>query len=272
MADLENTVMTEGLPESAADDALLAPAEEATDESIALSEALGAAAEGDKPQDTDASGAAEQGAKPVNSGIKGRLLESERKGHDKGYAEGQAAAQAAWQAEKQQYESRLQRLEEIALKEDARELAKQEGCSEALAMRILRAERGLPAQQEAPAQPRDEKGRFTSNQQPKAPDVNERAQQLFDQAKNIQRMGGVDVMALFNENPEIRSKVSSGEMDFYDVAREYGKAEPRKQTPPVTRSGQPGVIAGRSIADLSDDEFDRLNRLLEGGAVIDMRR
>lgn len=257
MTEMESTVGTDIL-ESAQDDAA-----QAQDESIAFSEALSDAAEGQQPQEAEEQ---TQGAK-ASGGIKGRLMESERKGHDKGYAEGQAAARAEWETMKADYDARLARLAEYELQHDAEELSKAEGCSVELAKRILRAERGMPTP--APKeQPRDaQTGRFVKQESM----ADDRAKTLYEQAQNIKRMSGVDVLAIFNGDSEVRSKVASGEMDFFDVAREYGQ-DRRHSTPPVTRSGQAGIASERSIKNLSDDEFDRLDRLLAGGASIDMRR
>ena len=273
--------------ESAADDAQQAP-EQAEGGSpaqenqvLALSELLDAGAEGaEAPQDTQAESGQARSEPPISGGIKGRLLASEQKGHQKGYEEGKAAAEAAWQAERAQYEARLAKLEEYEINEAAQQIAQENNCSIELAKRIARLERGLPAQAAAPAetqpqppqlrpQPRGADGRFISQGQQA---VNERARALYDQAQTIQKATGMDVLAIFNQDESVRLKVSSGEWDFADVAKAYAGQKPQRATPPAIRHPGGSGFAARTFADMTDDQLDEINRRLEEGYVIDMRR
>jgi hypothetical protein len=268
MPDLETTV---GLDEfqSVPDDAVQAETQQ--DGSIGLTEALMEAGEGDAPQEPAEHEAPKEGGTKPSGGIKGRLLESERKGYERGQSE----AQAAWQAEKAQYEERLQKLTEYELRDEAKKLAAKEHISEDFAMRVLRAERGL-APKAADTRPRDAQGRFTAQEpaesQPQR-SVEDRAKELFTQAQQIERMGGPDVMAIFNGDASLRKRVADGEIDFFDIAREYGGGGRKaRQAPPAVRGSYAGGAQTRGIGDLSDEEFDRLQSRLEQGVSIDMRR
>lgn len=206
---------------------------------------------------------AEQTDPPVPKSLKGRLDRENKKGYDRGRAE----AEAAWQEEKARYESELSEYRELKLQQEAAALAKEEGISEALALRLLRAERGMPApvKQE---QPRDSAGRFVSAEQ-KA--VQERAAKLMQQSRDIVRAGGPDVYEMYKNSPEIQKKISEDpDMDFYDVLRE--SREEKKTMPPVVRSASGGAPQSRGFRDMSDEEFDKLNAKLQEGYVIDTRR
>ena len=257
---LENSSV-DNFEESVQDDAVQAPEETGT-QTQGISEFLNAAEqEGEQPQDRPAQ------QERVSGGIKGRLLDSERKGYDRGKSE----AEAAWQAEKAQYEARIQKLMEYEIKDEAKKLAEQEHISEAIAERLIRAERGVPgsAQPTEPtqsAQPRDAQGRFVSRTQD---DSEAYAQKLLDQANTIKRLTGQDMMALYNSDKSIQDRILSREVDFYGLAEEM---RGQKQMPPVVRSANGQANRHRSIADLTDEQFDELDRRLEQGAVFDMRR
>lgn len=212
----------------------------------------------------------------VSGGIKGRLLDSERKG----YSRGQAEANAAWQAKEAQYQARIHELENYEIKEQARALAEKEKISIEFAERVIRAERGVPAQaqpqtqpetQPTNAQPRDAQGRFVARQQAPGDDVNSYAQTLLEQAKTIKRLTGEDMMALYNSDPTVQERIASREIDFYGLAEERRNGGGRRM-PPVVRSSNGQPVHRHSIADLTDDQFDELDRRLEQGAVFDMRR
>ena len=247
--------------ESAQDDAV-----QASDEPQAFSQLLE-----EKPEEQNSQDGGDDSGERVSGGIRGRLLASENKGYERGKQE----AQAAWEQEKAKYEERLARLEEIEIKQEARELAAKEKVSEALAERLIRAERGKPAPQiteeqpKAQERPRDAQGRFVSTQQNSA---DARAQELMTQAQNIQRMTGQNVLDVFNSDESVRRRVASGEIDFYDLAREMSQAtNDRRRVPPVVPRTTGGTHTS-TVQDLTDDQFDRLDRNLQNGVVYDMRR
>ena len=256
---MADNTSVETFEESVQADAVQAPEENGT---TGISEFLSETAdqEGSQPQDRSAQ------QDRVSGGIKGRLLDADRKGYDRGKSE----AEAAWQTEKAQYEARIQQLVEYEIKDEAKKLAAQENISEALAERLIRAERGMPGsvqpEVQQNSQPRDERGRFVS---PKSDDANAYAQTLLDQANTIKRLTGQDMMALYNSDKSIQDRILSKEIDFYDLAEEM---RTQKRMPPVVRSANGQANRHRSIADLTDDQFDELDRRLEQGAVFDMRR
>lgn len=229
----------------------------------AISDFLGEQPEGGEttPQD----GAQEE---KVSGGIKGRLLAENKKGYERGKQE----AEAAWQQEKAQYEARIQKLQELEIKEKATELAAKEKISLGLAERIIRAEAGLPKppeQQEMQqqAQPRDAQGRFVSRET----DWNAYAQTLLEQAKHIKDLTGLDVMDVYNKDDDVKRRVSSKEIDFYGIAQELQQKQTRRM-PPVVRSSNGQTGRAHGIASLSDEQLDKLDAELERGVVYDMRR
>ena len=86
----------------------------------------------------------------------------------------------------------------------------------------------------------------------------------------MKRLTGIDVMDAFNSDDDIRRRIASREIDFYDLAEEL--KEPSRRVPPVVRSSTGDTTRHRGIASLSDEQFDELDRRLEGGARYDMRR
>lgn len=264
---MADNASVETFDESVQDDAVQAHEEDGIQETATpISDFLSQAGE-----DTDSSVSQEPTQRKENGGIKGRLLDSERKG----YSRGKTEAEAAWQAEKAEYQARIQKLEEYEIKEQARELAKQENISEAFAERVIRAERGVPqaqgnAESKPEAQPRDAQGRFVSREQN---DANTYANELLKQAETIKRLTGTDMMALYNSDKTVQNRILSREIDFYGLAEEMREQpQQRKGTPPVVKAANGSGYHHRGIADLTDEQFDELDRRLEQGAVFDMRR
>lgn len=261
--------------ESVQADAAQAPAEQ-DPTVIALTDLIAEKAEEateEEAQEPAAEEQAQEEQKPMNGGIKGRLLESEEKGRKRGYNDGYAAAKAEFEAEKAKMTERLAKLDELELQEAAKKIEQEEGCSAALAMRLARLERGLPPQTTAPTntQPRDASGRFVKAEAQGQTGVDPKVQALFDQAQTVTRATGIDVLDIFNSNDEVKRRIASGEIDFADVAREYGQQE-RKKAPPVVRTSAGSTVKARGFADLSDEAFDQMQAELSKGRMIDLRR
>mgnify|MGYP006988847125 CR=1 FL=1 len=258
----ENTGVGIESQESVQDDAAQAPESMEIDASD-----LFETVEGEQPQEA----APEQQEDTVPKSLKGRLDRENRKGYDRGFAE----AKAQWEAERAKMQGELEEYRELKLKQEAAELAKAEGISEAIALRLLRAERNMPntaqasvraEQQQKAEQPRGADGRFVSATE-KA--IQDRASMLMEQARNISRAGGPDVYEMYKTNAEIQRRLSENpDMDFYDVMREYGK----KSMPPVTKGSTGGTVKSRGFADMSDSEMDQLNEKLANGYVVNLRR
>jgi hypothetical protein len=163
-----------------------------------------------------------------------------------------------------EYDAKLAPLMERMLEQDAMELV-QSGKVKDLetAKELVRYRQGQP-QPKTEEQPRDENGRFTSKQE-SSDDI--RADMLARQAQKVKTVKGVDVMAEFNRNEETREKVLSGEWDFYDVAEAMQTQKAHRKAPAPMRSSNGASGAEKStIASMTDEQFDRLNKRLEEGA------
>ena len=71
---------------------------------------------------------------------------------------------------------------------------------------------------------------------------------------------------------EVQRRIGSGEIDFYDLAREMQQGSTKKRVPPVVPRTSGNTAHANGVMDLSDAQFDRLDRALEEGTVYDMRR
>jgi hypothetical protein len=174
---------------------------------------------------------------------------------DKAVARAVAETEARMQA---MFDQQLAPLRESMMDRQASELVESgEFKSKETALEYVRLKAGMPMQAQ-PVQPRDEQGRFTSQEDPMA---QARASVLASQADKIRNNRGLDVMSAFNSSPGIRQKVLSGEWDFYDVAENMQSA--RVPSPMYTPNG--ASFEGLSINQLSDEQFEQLNRNLAAG-------
>ena len=116
------------------------------------------------------------------------------------------------------------------------------------------------AAQQQPAQP---------VQQPEEPsmDLQLRAQELITQARTIWAIAQVDVLAVYNTDVEIRSRILNGSMDFIDV---YKMMKPA-QTPPAPVRSANGASGAMNIGAMNEQQFTKLNEMLSKGAKVDMR-
>jgi len=117
---------------------------------------------------------------------------------------------------------------------------------------------------------RDSKGRFVSQQQGQDsgdPVTKARADLLASQASKIKATKGVDVMQTFNNNPEVKTRVLEGEWDFYDVL-EYTQ---NSHMPSLMRTPNGAGIGANTIANMSDAQFQRLQKNLAEGKIYDAR-
>lgn len=109
----------------------------------------------------------------------------------------------------------------------------------------------------ATPQQRDEKGRFAQED----PVARARANLLSEQAEKIRANRGLDVIGAYNNNPEIQQKVLSGEWDFYDVADNIKQ----QRVPAPMRSTNGASVSGVSIAQMTDAQFEQLQKNLAAG-------
>ena len=196
-----------------------------------------------------------------------------RKRVDKAVAKAVAEAEQRVAAE---YEARFSPVMEKLMRAEARDLVRAgEFKTEARAMEYLQLKQGMTptvssgdqkAQQQN--QNRDQRGRYANNDQGNAdPAVQARVDMLARQAKKISEKRGIDVMAEYQSNEEVRSKIVSGEWDFYDVAEQMqGKQEKKKNTPTPVRSPNGASGSEKStIANMTDAQFKRLQQNLKEG-------
>lgn len=189
---------------------------------------------------------------------------------DKAVAEAEARVAA-------RYEAMLAPMRESLMDREAQELfASGEFKTLERAKEYVRLKNGVPVTQEASepqrsAPERDAQGRFVRQEQPDDPVTQAKADLLARQAQKIMNTQGVDVMTAFQNDPNVQTKVLSGEWDFYDVAQELTGRAGRRAPAPVYSPNSAGNQAGLSVANMSDEQFDRLNQSLASGRRYDMR-
>ena len=195
------------------------------------------------------------------------------------YAKRRAKDRADWEAENNAKMapvlSQLAQLQEYRIGVEADKLvASGKITDREMAMDYLRSKEGIPAPA-ATTPPRDERGRFTT-QTPTAPeipsDVQQRANELYAQAKTLQKFSGVDVLGVYRANPEYMERVNSGEWDMTDVlkASQTNPAQPASAPPPV-RSPNSGGIGSANFRNMTAEQFHKVNEALSRGGKIDMR-
>jgi hypothetical protein len=106
--------------------------------------------------------------------------------------------------------------------------------------------------------------------------VDHRAALLLQQAEAIVQAGGPNMIEMFQEDEVIRENVSSGAWDFsvaygYLLGRESVKKNGRKFVPSAVRSPN-HANTRKSVASMSDREFDELDERLSRGEVFDPSR
>jgi hypothetical protein len=184
-----------------------------------------------------------------------------------------AEAEARIRAE---YEAQLAPLREAQLEREADQLvADGKIADREIALDYLRSKKGMPAANTTDpaksAPQRDAQGRFISDQ-PSA-DIKQKAATLVAQADVLTRTTGIDLMALYNNDPAVKQKVISGEWDFVNVlnfAQQNAVEEPTIPAMPApVRSANVG-LGGVSISKMSDAQLDKMNELLRGGGKINV--
>lgn len=151
-----------------------------------------------------------------------------------------------------EYEAKLAPLYETMMDRQAQDLVEQgEFRSIDRAKEYVRMKGGYEPQEEA---------------EEEDPYLSAKADFLAKQAEKIKANRGLDVMAVFNSDPDIKQRVLSGDMDFYDVA------ETMKRPLSPVRNPNGGNTNVMSIQGMSDEQFARLQKNLSGGKRYDMRK
>lgn len=79
-------------------------------------------------------------------------------------------------------------------------------------------------------------------------------------------------MQVFNSDPDVQSRVLSGEWDFYDVAESMSTESPRKAPHPMRTSNGGGASGAVSIANMTDEQFRKLQANLASGRRYDVSK
>ena len=178
-----------------------------------------------------------------------------------------------------EYEAQFAPMRERLIEMDAKDLVAKGVVKDIeTAKELVRYRQGLSAKAEQPkpaAQPRNEKGQFSSASSPKEdPAINARIDMLSHQADSIKARRGIDVIAEFNSNPEIKQKVINGEMDFYDVAEQMSSGKPQSRGKPPAPMRSPNGASGAeksSIASMSKEQFARMEQRIREGARFEVK-
>lgn len=172
-----------------------------------------------------------------------------------------------------QVEAQYAPIRERLLEMDAQELVRKgEVKNIELAKEILRYRQGLPAQAkpaEAAEKPRQANGQFAPKQDAT---TTARIDFLAQQAEKIKAKTGIDVIEIMNNDTNIKNKIVSGEMDFYEVA-ETVKQKPARRGPPAPTRSSNGA-SGQSpnaIDSMSKEQFARLEKKISEGARISLK-
>ena len=120
-------------------------------------------------------------------------------------------------------------------------------------------EKNVPQQPQQPVQP-------MQNEEPSL-ELQLRAQELITQARTIQVITGVDVLAVYNTDVEVRTRILNGTMDFIDV----WKTMKVNAAPPAPVRSVGGGTGAMNISAMNDAQFTKLNQMLSRGAKVDMR-
>jgi hypothetical protein len=73
------------------------------------------------------------------------------------------------------------------------------------------------------------------------------------------------VIAEFKKNEDIKRRVVSGELDFYDVAELMKQPAKKKPPAPMRSPNGANAQAKGTIMSLSDKQFDALVKRVQGG-------
>ena len=194
------------------------------------------------------------------------------------YAKRRQKDRAEWEAENNAKMapvlSQLAQLQEYRIGVEADKLvASGKITDRELAMEYLRNKEGVvaPAAPEQSEKPRDAQGRFTKAENVPT-DAQQKANELFAQAQTLQKATGVDVLGLYNSDPDIKQKVLSGEWDFADVLRNAQTESGVKSAPTPVRNPNGVGLGGYNIRGMRSNDFAKLNAMLESGGRVDMRK
>lgn len=168
------------------------------------------------------------------------------------------------------FEQQMKPIREKMIEDEAQELVRTRKVADIeTARELVRYRQNSPVSEqsktEESTQMRNEQGQFASREQIAQEAATEaRINELKKQAQKIKAKGGPDVIKEFTENEDIKTRVVSGELDFYEVAEMMGK--PKRKPPTPTRSSNgASKVTPNAFAAMSDEQFDRFERQIDKG-------
>ena len=261
--DFDETMVEEEFDEAVEDDTLLedfVEEDESEDEDFPDEEDLELP---DEEEDEEVE--EDEEAEPQQPSEPGWIKKRVQKAVDKAVAQALAAQQ-------EQFNQRLAPLIAKMQEDEAQELVRSRKCGDIeTARELVRLRSGQsanPSQMmgDRDEQPRNEQGQFASKEQiAEEASVNARINELTKQAAKIRQKQGIDVMEEFNSNEDIKNRVISGELDFYDVAELMSKPRRRKAPAPSRSPNGASNMSINGFLDMSDEAFERMERNLDKG-------
>lgn len=257
--DYENEAVETQETDAAADDAQMeALEEEEQDESEDLEDVI-AEADEEKPQNgqPEEQGTSEPGwiRKRIDKAVSKALAENE-------------------QRIRAEYDAKIAPLVEKMLDQEARDLVRQgefKNLDRAKEYLRLKQGQGSSPAPAADERPRDGQGRFTSESDMQ---IKVRAQLMAKQATKIKESRGIDVLAEYYNNEDVKKKVVSGEWDMYDVADNMNKRKSSRPKAPAPMRSPNGVTGTKlnAIDTMSDEQFDKLEKRIKEGARYSLKK
>ena len=257
--DPKETMVDEVL-DGAADDTLLnEPVEEEKDMSESLDSFLTEGTDEEPAEDTQ-----EPEPKATEPGwIKKRV----EKAVSKAVAEAVAETKRQMQAE---FNQQMEPIRARMMEDEAQELVRNRKVTDIETARELvrlrhnqpAAAPAAPAPEPVQEQPRNSNGQFAAKEDPEA---SARFNFIEQQAQRVQAKTGIDVASEFINTEEVRRKIISGEMDFYDVAEQM-KQQPKRPPSPTRSPNGASVYNPNSFMNMTDEQFERMEQKIKGGA------
>ena len=241
--------MVEQQDNAAVDDALPEDVVEEQDES----ESLESFVDNEQPAEEETKETESQGTSEP-----GWIKKRVEKAVQKAVAEALAQQQA-------EFDKQMAPIREKLIEDEARELVRSgEVKNLETAKELVRLRKGQPttATQDRGEQPRNDKGQYAPKEDPVTA---AQISMLEHQAERIKASGGPDVIEAFQNDAEIKRKVVSGEMDFYDVADELRKQTPKRGRPPAPMRSPNGASGSQksTIAGMSAEQFAKFDKSLD---------
>ena len=250
--DYEETMVEQEEAEFAADDTLQEELAEETDESEDIESSLDEDTEEPAAEEPEKQGTSEPGW------IKKRV--------DKAVQRAVAQTEARMRA---MFDEQMAPIREQMLEAEAKELVRKGTVKDLdTARELARYRQGIQPREEAAAEEAPVDDDPLSD-----PAISAQLDMLAHQADTIKERRGVDVVAEFENDEDIRQLVVSGEWDFYDVADYLEEQQSQKRRTPAPMRSPNGASgsAKSSIAAMSDEQFARLEKKISSGARYSVR-